>query len=199
MAENIFPSAGRNYDTLQLHPPTGIDHCLYCRFANPDEENLVIAGVNQIHVYRLNEDLEVSVKPRDDKAGEKSQDAKAKKCRLECIASYQLFGNIMSMASVRLAGSQTDALVISIKDAKLSIIEYDPSTHDVKTSSMHYFENDDLKDGFIQHSCHIPYLRIDPEGRCAAMLVYRSRLVILPFRKDTLPVDESGSGIPGPG
>ena len=29
-------------------------------------------------------------------------------------------------------------------------------------------------------------VRVDPEGRCACMLIYGSRLVILPFRRDVL-------------
>ena len=39
-------------------------------------------------------------------------------------------------------------------------------------------------------------VRVDPEGRCACMLIYGSRLVILPFKKDTLPdaASETGDG-----
>ena len=28
---------------------------------------------------------------------------------------------------------------------QLAVVEYDPTSHDLKTVSMHYFENDDLK------------------------------------------------------
>ena len=44
----------------QSHPPTGIEHCVYCNFFKSSESNLVVAAVNQIHVYRLNPDTEVS-------------------------------------------------------------------------------------------------------------------------------------------
>lgn len=30
----------------------------------------------------------------------------------------------------------------------------------------------------------IPHIRVDPEGRCAAVLIFRNTLAILPFRKD---------------
>lgn len=41
---------------------------------------------------------------------------------------------------------------------------------------------------------HIPIVRVDPENRCAVMLVYGTKLVVLPFRKDTL-TDEQEAGV----
>jgi cleavage and polyadenylation specificity factor subunit 1 len=67
------------------------------------------------------------------------------KSRLECVAQYSLFGNIVSMQSVNLANSPRDALLLAFTDAKLSVVEYDPESHDLKTLSLHYFEEDDMK------------------------------------------------------
>lgn len=39
---------------------------------------------------------------------------------------------------------------------------------------------------------HIPIVRVDPENRCAVMLVYGTQLVVLPFRKDTLTDEQEG-------
>lgn len=64
---------------------------------------------------------------------------------LECLATYQLYGNVMSLSSVTLNGSQRDALLISFKDAKLSVVQHDPDTFDLKTLSLHYFEEEDIK------------------------------------------------------
>ena len=51
-----------------------------------------------------------------------------------------------------------------------------------------------FQDGFVQN-VHIPIVRVDPENRCAVMLIYGTQLVVLPFRKDTLTDDqESGVG-----
>ena len=49
----------------QTHQPTGIEHCVYCSFFNTSERNLVIAAVNQLHVYRLNPDIEVTACPNN--------------------------------------------------------------------------------------------------------------------------------------
>ncbi|XP_014394185.1 PREDICTED: cleavage and polyadenylation specificity factor subunit 1 [Myotis brandtii] len=70
--------------------------------------------------------------------------------KLELVASFSFFGNVMSMASVQLAGAKRDALLLSFKDAKLSVVEYDPGTHDLKTLSLHYFEEPELRVGRLR-------------------------------------------------
>lgn len=44
----------------QVHRPTGLEHALYCHLLSAQEKNLVVAGVNQLHVYRLNSNIEVT-------------------------------------------------------------------------------------------------------------------------------------------
>ncbi|XP_069771192.1 cleavage and polyadenylation specificity factor subunit 1 isoform X2 [Narcine bancroftii] len=169
----------------QVHPPTGLEFAIYCSFFSNTERNLVVAGTSQLHVYRLVHDAESTVK------GDKPLEVKGRKEKLEQMASFSLFGNVMSIASVQLAGSKRDALLLSFKDAKLSVVEYDPGTHDLKTLSLHYFEEPELKDGFVQN-VHIPLVRVDPDGRCAVMLSYGTQLVVLPFRRDTLSDEQDG-------
>ncbi|PVD20429.1 hypothetical protein C0Q70_18584 [Pomacea canaliculata] len=171
----------------EIHPATAIEHSIQCNFFNLWETNLVIAGANQLHVYRLNSEPDTSGKDLE-KTG-----VDGPKMRLECLKSFSLFGNIMSMQSVKLAGAQRDILLLSFWDAKLSVVEYDPSTHDLKTSSLHQFEEPDLREGFSFNN-HIPLVRVDPDGRCAAMLIYGRHLVILPFRKEVLAEDYDGGG-----
>ena len=65
--------------------------------------------------------------------------------KLECLATYHLFGNVMSLQAVSLAGSARDALLMSFRDAKLSVVEYDLDTHNLKTLSLHYFEEEDMR------------------------------------------------------
>ncbi|KAK1173021.1 cleavage and polyadenylation specificity factor subunit 1 [Acipenser oxyrinchus oxyrinchus] len=169
----------------QAHPPTAVEFSVYCNFISSQENNLVVAGTSQLYVYRIIHDVENASK------GEKSSEVKIRKEKLEQVAAFSLFGNVMSMASVQLGASNRDALLLSFQDAKLSVVEYDSGTHDLKTLSLHYFEEPELRDGFVQN-VHIPIVRVDPENRCAVMLIYGTRLVVLPFRKDTLTDEQEG-------
>lgn len=65
--------------------------------------------------------------------------------KLECLAQYTLHGNIMSMQAVHLIGSQRDSLLLSFRDAKLSVVEYDQDIHDLRTVSLHYFEEEEIR------------------------------------------------------
>ncbi|XP_017659206.1 PREDICTED: cleavage and polyadenylation specificity factor subunit 1 [Lepidothrix coronata] len=51
------------------------------------------------------------------------------------------------------------ALISVINPIQLSVVEYDPGTHDLKTLSLHYFEEPELRDGFVQN-LHTPQLRV---------------------------------------
>uniref|UniRef100_G3P1X3 Cleavage and polyadenylation specificity factor subunit 1 n=1 Tax=Gasterosteus aculeatus TaxID=69293 RepID=G3P1X3_GASAC len=175
----------------QAHTPTAVEFSVYCNFISSKEKNLVVAGTSQLYVYRIIHDVEVTTRRHA------TSDSKSRKEKLEQVASFSLFGNIMSMASVQLVGANRDALLLSFKDAKLSVVEYDPGTHDLKTLSLHYFEEPELRDGFVQN-VHIPIVRVDPENRCAVMLVYGTQLVVLPFRKDTLTDEQEGGVGEGP-
>ncbi|XP_028164475.1 cleavage and polyadenylation specificity factor subunit 1-like [Ostrinia furnacalis] len=165
----------------QTHPATGIEHAVSCCFFSTDEVCLVTAGANIIKVFRLfpeGQTKEVNA------AGQQIPP----KMKLECLATYTLWGNVMSMASVRCPSAGRDLLLVSFKEAKLSVLQYDPQTNNLITLSMHYFEEDDMKNGWTTHP-HIPWIRVDPECRCAVMLLYGKKLAVLPFRKDITSED----------
>ncbi|KAK9877151.1 hypothetical protein WA026_016894 [Henosepilachna vigintioctopunctata] len=161
----------------QTHPATGVEHAISCYFFNKTERNLVLAGADTLKVFRLIPDVDL-------KSKEKVSDIYAPKSKLECMAQFTLFGNIMAVESVSLASSPRDALLLSFADAKLSVVEYDPESHDLRTLSLHYFEDEEIKDGWTHHH-HVSIVRADPENRCAVMTVFGRKLVVLPFRRDS--------------
>ena len=39
----------------ELHPPTGVEHCLECNFFNSQRTSLVVASTSLLRVYDLSE------------------------------------------------------------------------------------------------------------------------------------------------
>ena len=76
------------------HPSTGIEHSIQARFFGPWEDNLLVAGTDNLRVFRLVPDLEGQMALAD-----------RPKMKLECMASYQLFGEVMGLQKVSLPGS----------------------------------------------------------------------------------------------
>ncbi|VVD01045.1 unnamed protein product [Leptidea sinapis] len=165
----------------QTHPATGVEHAVSCCFFDTEETCLVTAGANIVKVYRL-------VPEGNTKEINAAGQPIPPKMKLECLASYTLWGNVMSIQSVKCPSAGRDILLISFKEAKLSVVQYDPQTNNLVTLSMHYFEEDDMKGGWTTHP-HIPWIRVDPEFRCAVMLLYGKKLAVLPFRKDITSED----------
>ncbi|RWS28719.1 Cleavage and polyadenylation specificity factor subunit 1-like protein [Leptotrombidium deliense] len=182
----------------QLHPSTVVEHSLYCNFYGSHEKNLVVAGSTQLRVFRI-----IAEKCEDSSAGEINVDCNETgqenksgkvdgqfKIRLHCVQNIQLYAPIADMKCVRLAGAVRDSLLLGFEEAKLSVVEYDSTTHDLKTISLHYFEEDDMKQGNTQF-VYPPIVRVDPDNRCAAMLLYGKNIVILPFRRELGATDET--------
>ncbi|KAL0274118.1 UNVERIFIED_CONTAM: hypothetical protein PYX00_006618 [Menopon gallinae] len=166
------------YSVCKLtHPSTSVEQAISCHFYNRNETSLVVAGKNIIRVFQLIPDIDPNKK-------DSYSERRPPKMKLECLSTFTLFANVMSMRAVSLAGSSRDALLLSFQEAKLCVVEYDPDSHDLRTLSLHYFEEEEMKGGWTHHF-DIPHVRVDPEGRCAAMLVYGRKLVILPFRRES--------------
>lgn len=73
-----------------------------------------------------------------------------------------------------------DSLLLSFDDAKLSFVNFNPATWSLNTLSLHGFEDEVLKDGFVKVFSP-PTVRVDPGNRCATMLVYGRHMAVLPF------------------
>ena len=54
---------------------------------------------------------------------------------LALVFEKSFFGNIESLCAVRLPGTKTDNLVMSFRDAKVSVVAWDPEAYDLKIIS----------------------------------------------------------------
>jgi cleavage and polyadenylation specificity factor subunit 1 len=86
------------------HPATGVEHSTSCYFYHAGEKNLVVAGANVLRVFRFVPDL--------DTRGKEEEQSRLK---MECVASWEMFGWIQSLASVRLTGAERDSLLLTFK------------------------------------------------------------------------------------
>ena len=102
-----------------LHPPTGVEHAVHAHFTSMSRWNVVLARTSLLEVFDVRE-------------GEGGQRV------LDLIASFPLFGNIETMHVVRLGG--LDALLLSFREAKLSLVAFDPGSHRLRTLFIHDFE-----------------------------------------------------------
>jgi cleavage and polyadenylation specificity factor subunit 1 len=59
------------------HPATGVEHSIQARFFGPGETNLIVAGTNNLRVFRLVPDFESQNVGQD-----------SPKMKLECMATY---------------------------------------------------------------------------------------------------------------
>jgi cleavage and polyadenylation specificity factor subunit 1 len=107
----------------ELSPPTGIEECIYARFTGEYDTNIIVSKTSVLEIYTLTEPTQPTQRP------------------LQLIAVYPLNGTISSMGVVKLPSKSRDCIILSFKDAKTTIIEWDLSRSTIGIVSMHYYEN----------------------------------------------------------
>ncbi|KAK9292408.1 hypothetical protein L1049_020376 [Liquidambar formosana] len=159
--------------------------------------NLVVTAANVLEVYV------VRVQEEDSRDSRGSGEAKrggvmagVSGASLELVCSYRLHGNVETMAVLSIGGGdgcrRRDSIILAFQDAKISVLEFDDSIHGLRTSSMHCFEGPEwlyLKRG-RESFARGPLVKVDPQGRCAGVLVYGLQMIIL-------KAAQAGSGLVG--
>ncbi|KAI1302103.1 Cleavage and polyadenylation specificity factor subunit 1 [Mortierella claussenii] len=159
----------------ELFPPTGIERVVRCNFVRPDMLNVIVSKATVLEIYNFTEPAQADQHPR-----------------LELVAGYRLNGIITSMGVIRTSSSGQhglDSILVSFKDAKMSLLEWSFSNHCIVTVSIHFYERDDYKQEFLNNS-HPTEIRVDPSRRCAVLAFYGDRLAVLPFRQDETAIGD---------
>ena len=169
----------------ELVPPTGVTSAVSLPFTSSSANNLVVARTSVLQVF--------SLKPI----------AGGGQTKLVLVSEYHVAGTITALGRVKVLNSRSggEAILIAVRDAKLSLVEWDPEIHGISTVSIHYYESEDLqKNPFAPHigQC-ATHLTVDPSSRCAAFNFGVQNLAILPFHQhgDDLVMDEYDAELDG--
>ncbi|KAJ5884094.1 Protein c.t1.c1 [Penicillium subrubescens] len=185
----------------ELLPPSGVTHALAVPFLSATANNLIVVRTSLLQVFslhsspahRLAENAETHPTTSSHTSGTK----------LILVKEYQLPGTVTDLSRVKILNSKSggEAILVALRNAKLSLIEWDPERHGISTISIHYYERDDLT-----RSPWVPdlstcgsILSVDPSSRCAVFNFGVRNLAILPFHQagDDLVMDDYDSDLDG--
>ncbi|KAF2196300.1 hypothetical protein GQ43DRAFT_436136 [Delitschia confertaspora ATCC 74209] len=190
----------------EIVAPTAVRHAVHLPFLSRKANNLVVAKSSLLQIFELKGTIteaaeisgaenDVSLMP-DTEAADVPLQRTEYTSKLVLIGEYPLAGIITSLARVRVRGTKSGAevLLVAFRDAKLSLVEWDPEVYNLNTISIHYYENPDLLSepwGVELANCH-NFLTADPSSRCAALKFGPRNLAILPFRQadEDLAIDQ---------
>lgn len=163
----------------ELLPPTAVTHAVTLPFLSPIDENLVVAKTSLLQVFRLNAVI-------NGETDSEEEDGPAKR-RLHLVGEYPLSGTVTALRRIKILNSKSggEAVLIATKNAKVSLVEWDPENHRISTISIHSYEGENIKlqpfGASIKDTESI--LTVDPSSRCAALKFAQRHLAILPFRQ----------------
>jgi cleavage and polyadenylation specificity factor subunit 1 len=192
----------------ELAPPTAVSHAITLPFVSARATNLVVAKNSLLQIFELRSTV-TEVKPGEDggenaaanydtEAADVQVQRTEQTSKLVLLGEFPLAGTVISLARIKALNtkSRAEALLVAFRDAKLSLVEWDPESYNLHTLSIHYYENPDLP-GLAPWSAELKdthnFLTADPSNRCAALKFGTHNLAILPFRQRDLAEDDYDS------
>lgn len=216
----------------ELTPPTAVSHSIALPLLSAQSSNLVVAKASVLQIFEtktITSEVDVpqasslhSTKPNahydsrinDDDGLESSflggdaafQKAdRAHNTKLVLVTEISVSGTVTGLARIKTRSTVSggEALLVLFKDAKLSLLEWDPAQHDLTTISIHYYEQEDLQGSpwAPPLSDCVNFLAADPGSRCAALKFGSRNLAILPFKQadeEDIAMDDWDEELDGP-
>jgi cleavage and polyadenylation specificity factor subunit 1 len=196
----------------ELTPPTAVTHSLSLPFVSAKSTNLIVAKTSLLQIFST-KTIEVEVEDNAAKDATRRGDAhdttiniedgladsllgedsamrvdRTKQTKLILVAEYTVSGTIISLVRIKTIASKSggECLLVGFRDARLSLVEWDPERPGISTISIHYYEQDELQGSPWAPSVKdcVNYLSADPGSRCAAFKFGARNLAILPFKQD---------------
>jgi cleavage and polyadenylation specificity factor subunit 1 len=198
----------------ELVPPTAVRHAVHLPFLAPRASNLAVAKVSLLQIFELKStttevasDESNAITNTSPVVDSETTDVLLQRTeqtsKLVLVGEYPLSGTITSLARIRARGTKSgaEALLISFRDAKLSLVEWDPENYGLSTISIHFYENPELlrEPWAADLGNQYNFLTADPGSRCAALKFGPRSLAILPFRQpdEDIVEDDYGTNLAG--
>lgn len=183
----------------EVVPPTAVTSSISLPLLSPTANNLVVAKSSLLQIFALKSVLAEdgpNQQPLDRIVGPNQRKERSYVTKFVLIGQYRLSGTVTELGRVKALNSKSggELLVVALRDAKLSLVQWDPEKYSIATVSIHYYEREDL-----QGSPWAPplskcatHLTVDPGSRCAAYKFGIRHLAILPFHQkgDELAIDD---------
>jgi cleavage and polyadenylation specificity factor subunit 1 len=216
----------------ELTPPTAVTHSIALPFVSAQSNNLVVAKSSLLQIYstksvsaELDSSLnstQQSIRPDNKYEGRLINDEDGLEAswlggdgvlqksdrgyltKLVLVAEIPLSGTVTGLSRIKTPTSLSggDGLLIAFKDAKLSLVHWDPSRLTVSTTSIHYYEQDELQGSpwAAPLNDYVSFLVADPGSRCAALKFGARNLAILPFKQpdEDIDMDDWDEELDGP-
>jgi cleavage and polyadenylation specificity factor subunit 1 len=209
----------------ELTPPTAVTHAITIPLLGPRAVNLVVAKSSLLQIFTTKivaADLDApetktanipyDARLNDDEGVEASYlggEAMVLKpggsnTKLVLVAEFALAGTVTGLARVKTKNTKSggESLLLAFKDARLSLVEWDPDRHDLYTVSIHYYEQDELQGSPWAPALSdcVNFLAADPGSRCAALKFGARNLAIIPFRHsdEDMDMDDWDEDLDGP-
>ncbi|KAJ0421006.1 CPSF A subunit region-domain-containing protein [Aspergillus carlsbadensis] len=180
----------------ELLPPTGVTHALAVPFLSATANNLIVARTSLLQIFSVRT---VPFHSENSDSGLIHQGQGTDKLVLE--REYSLPGTITDLCRVKILNTRSggEGVLIAFRDAKLSLIEWDPERYGICTISIHYYERDDMtRSPWASDLANYgSILSADPSSRCAVFQFGARNLAIIPFHQagDDLVMDEYGEDL----
>lgn len=190
----------------ELTAPTAVSFALRLPFTSGTAENLIVAKTSLLQIFSFTthetELSDASTGPAKEGAetdrrlldGDEEQtfaaDIALQRSQVEIatklvlVAEFPLSGTVTGLQRIKLLSSRSggEALLASFKDAKCSLVEWDPEANSLATLSLHYYERDEFCSPVVPEG--LPTCLVaDPGSRCAALSFAGDMLAIIPFRQ----------------
>ncbi|KAL4399429.1 mRNA polyadenylation protein [Malassezia pachydermatis] len=102
------------------------------------------------------------------------------------VRMHRLFGEVTGIRTVRTIASLVDGrdrVLLSFRDAKMALMEWDDAYGDLNAVSLHTFERAEQLSAGLP-SMFVPSLQVDPASRCAALLLPHDAIALVPLYQD---------------